>query len=196
MQKTMFAGALIAALLVGWLAHGSFAEEEAKPDDAAIDAMLGVHEPGPNQALLAQLVGTWDVEVKILNTGGQAVTSKATSVNEMLFDGRYLKATYEGDFLGRPFHGMGLFAHDNQKGAFQSMWIDSTSSGIYKAEGSLGEDGKTVTLRGAWESPDGPLTSRDVMRIESKDRYVMQGFVETPDGPIQNVELTYTRRAD
>ena len=74
------------------------------------------------------------------------------------------------------------------------MWIDSASSGIYKAEGSLADDGKTVTLHGAWEGPSGPIASKDVLRIESMDRYVMQGFMETPGGLVPTAELTYTRR--
>ncbi|MDJ0974078.1 MAG: DUF1579 domain-containing protein [Planctomycetota bacterium] len=195
MRRAMFPGVLILALAVGWFGHAAIAEEEPKDDADSMEAMSAVHKPGPNQALLARLAGDWDVKVKMFGADGKVRESNASATNKMLFGGRYLMMNYRGDFGGMPFDGIGIMAHDNRKKAFQNMWIDSGSSGIYMAEGSISKDGTVVTFRGEWQGHAGPIKSKDVLHFKGKDLYVFEGFMETPDGPVQNVELTYVRRA-
>lgn len=195
MQNVLTAAGIVFALAIGWVGHAAFAEEEPKPAQDPMEAMFGIHKPGPNQALLSRLAGEWDVKVRMFGSGGEPMESTASATNQMVLDGRYLMMDYKGDFMGKPFNGIGILAHDNRKKAFQNLWIDSMSSGIYTAEGSISPDGKTVTFRGEWQGHEGPVKSKDVLHFKGKDLYVFEGFVETPNGPVQNVELTYTRRA-
>lgn len=154
--------------------------------------------PGAPHRLLAGLEGHWVTRTKAWMGGDQPpVEASGTCVQTMILGGRYLQQEYTGEMMGEPFSGINLIGFDNQKERFESIWIDTMSTGIYYFEGVIGDDGKTITQESSYDDPDkGPVTWRSVTRFVDDNtlEYVM--FLIPKDGPEEKMsEMTVTREA-
>ena len=65
-----------------------------------------------------------------MSSDANAETSRGTCKNVMVYGGRFLEQTYQGDFNGKPFEGKGVMGYDNIMKKFQGVWYDSIGTGI------------------------------------------------------------------
>ena len=72
--------------------------------------------PGAAHKALEPLVGNWTAEVKSWMTPGAPPTvSQATAKSTWVMNGRFVQQEFTGDFMGKPFRGVGLTGYDNTK---------------------------------------------------------------------------------
>jgi hypothetical protein len=140
---------LLAALACACLASQHALEGGDKKKD---DPFAGLPKPGPEHAMLAKLAGNWTADVKAWFEPGEPKESKGTLTRKMILDGRYLQESFEGEFFGSKFKGMGLTAYDSGKKKYVSVWIDNMATSIAISEGTYDATTKTYTYVGEEDS--------------------------------------------
>jgi hypothetical protein len=191
------------ALAVLVLSQSALAQKEAKeaggpPDMAermALYEKLGAVTE--NHRVLEALVGEWTTTSKMfMDPASPPEESSGTCSSTLLFDGRFVQGNHHGEFMGKPFHGIGTTGYDNAKQKYVGTWMDSMSTGIMTAEGTYDAAKKTFTFTGAMADPmtGGETSFRYTYNISNRDRIVFEWF-ETHEGKeMKSMELVYTRK--
>jgi quinol monooxygenase YgiN len=203
------AASLVAALATAW-AH---APESRPSNPSAAQKELpdwvrrGI--PGTGHAALEPLIGTWRVHKSISGTMGRSpdlppiISDDITTRREWVADGHYVEDTTEGTVEGKPYWRRGWLGYSNMDRRYEWVTIDSLNttmmrylgvpgsgekmpidmSGVFTDQGVVGE--KTVGK---------PVGMRTVIRIESKDRHVVELYFTPPGGKEQLADRSvYTR---
>ena len=152
---------------------------------------------GEQHKLLAKLEGNWTTKSRgWLDPDTPPRESVGTCEQKLILDGHYLRQEYAGDMMGVPFTGISLMGYNNHTKKYESIWIDSLSTAIYKFEGTAGRDGRTITQECSYDDPvRGPAVWRTVTRIKDDDTLEFEMFV-TPKGKKEEkmMEMTYSRK--
>jgi hypothetical protein len=186
---------LLLLFAVGGVFTGLAVSDEGEGDtDDMMQQLMALHRPGPAQAALEPLVGSWSVATKTWMGPGDPVESEGTAEHTWTMDGRVLRQSFEGTFAGMPFSGVGYLAHDNFKKEYQNVWMDSFSSGFGFHTGSANDDGTVFTLHGTWAGPMGTFDQRYVWTIVDENTLRMESFARQGEQEWKEMELTYTRR--
>ncbi len=157
--------------------------------------------PGEHHKHLDALVGKWENVVRWwMQPDAPAEESKGTSEIKWIFDGRYLEQTADMPPQGPdqpPFKGLGLYAYDNAKKQYVSIWLDNMGTGMMVAWGTCEQGGKVINMSGEYADPMSGQANRKfrtVTRMEDKDKFVYEMFSPGPDGKeFKMMEITYTR---
>lgn len=156
-----------------------------------------VGTPGPPHQELAKLEGSWITRSRSwVEPGKPPVESTGTCEQKLLLDGHYLQQVYTGDMMGKPFTGISILGYDNHTKKYQSIWIDSMSTGVYFFEGTASKDGRTITQESRYDDPvRGPSVWRTVTRIKDDDSQEFEMFL-TPKGKKEEkmMEMTIIRK--
>jgi hypothetical protein len=156
-----------------------------------------VGTPGEHHKVLAKLEGFWTTRTRgWMEPGKPPVESTGTCEQKMILDGHYLRQEYTGDMMGQPFTGINLLGYDNQSGKYESVWIDSMSTGIFYFVGPASADGKTITQECSYDDPvKGPSVWRSVTRIKEDNTLELEMFI-TPQGGKEEkmMEMTVARK--
>lgn len=148
-----------------------------------------------NHEKLKALAGQWETEVTCwMMDQDKPVTSKGSSDNKIIMDGRFIKEKFEGFFHGQPFYGLGLTGYDNTKGKFVSVWIDSTTTGIMQSEGVW--SGNTLTWNGEYLDPFTKETkkSKSVLTFINDKEHKFEMWDLDPQGKeFKAMEIKYTK---
>ncbi len=140
--------------------------------------------PGPEQAELKALEGTWDAVMKMAD--GSEV--KGVAEYKMICEGMWLQSDFKSDFGGVKFHGRGLDSYDATTKKWNSIWVDSMSGSPMTLSGT--KDGKKIVMTGEGPGPAGPAKYRTISIQESADLMTFQMFM----GDTELMTVTYTRR--
>lgn len=170
-------------------------QEEAQPDMAAMmEAWTEAGTPGEPHQKLARMAGDWDVAVTMYTMGPEPTTMEAEAHSEMILGGRFLRETFQGDFMGQPFTGWNLTGYDNVTGRYQAVWVDNMSTGIYHYTGSM--EGNTLTTTAEFQDPmsGDQVTSKNVIEMVSDDEIRMTAYEDRGSGWTKSMEITYTRK--
>ncbi len=167
-------------------------------DPAAMEKWQETMKTGPAHEFLTKaFVGEWDTEMKMwMDPKAEPMASKGKATVEPLFDGRYIRERFKGDFMGQAFEGEGTTGFDNNKKLFFSSWLDSMSTGMMTMKGSISPDGKTLTFVGEMDEPmSGEMGKaiKSVITIDSADRHRMEMYEILYGEPFKVMEITYTR---
>jgi len=193
--------AMIAFFLMPVLAAAatSSSQEVSDQDKKMMEMMMKYGTPGKNHDLLKKFVGDWDVEMKSWSmAGGEPMVTKATAVNKLIFDGRYIKSQFEGT-TGMKFMGLEIIGYDLYKNKYTTFWIDSMGTSFVLSSGSLDASGKVLTETGEW--PD-PMTEgkemqkfKNVTTFMEDGKYKFEMFMVMPDGKeFKSMEFLATRK--
>jgi Protein of unknown function (DUF1579) len=187
---------LLAGLACACLVSGRALEGGDKKQD---DPFANLPKPGPEHKMLAKLSGNWTAEVKAWFGPGEPKESKGTLARKMILDGRYLQETFDGEFFGTKFKGVGLIAYDTAKKKYVMAWIDNMATGISISEGSYDPKTKAYTYIGEEDGPEmGKMKTRDVLSIVSDDEERFEMFrtplKEKDAKEFKVVEITYARK--
>jgi hypothetical protein len=165
---------------------------------AGAQDMPPMPKPGPEHALLAHDVGTWDAVIEMAGPpGAPAMSSKGVEVNIVGCGGLCLITDFKGEFMpGVAFHGHGTTAYDPVTKKYVGSWTDSMSAGLAISEGTYDPVTKRISSTMSGRDQTGAMVkSRTVGESPNPDRRVMTMFATMPDGKeIQTMRITYTRR--
>ena len=153
--------------------------------------------PGEPHKVLAKLEGSWTTGSRgWMEPGTPPVESMGTCEQKLILEGHYLQQVYAGDMMGKPFTGINLLGYDNHTKKYESVWIDSMSTGIYYFRGTASADGRTITQECSYDDPiKGPSVWRSVTRIRDDNTLEYEMFI-TPTGGKEEkmMEMTAARK--
>ena len=151
--------------------------------------------PGEPHALLSKLAGTWNTEGTFwMNPNQEPISSPGTAVNKEILGGRYLETSYVGKFMGNDFKGQGLLGYDNVSGRYFSTWIDSMSTGLFRAKGRATGGNKIVfNSRTTCPMSGAKLNVREVITFIDKDHYSYESFNIDKGKRHKQMKILYTR---
>jgi hypothetical protein len=160
-------------------------------------AMIAYATPGDNHKILSKMSGTWAATVTFwMQPGAPAMTSTATSVNEMVMGGRYLQSKNTGNMMGQPFEGLGITGYDNAKKVYVASWIDNFGTGILMMTGVWDDAAKGIVFTGSEVDPvsgkDMPI--RQVMKMPDDNTQIMEMYSNMGGKEFKNMEIKYTRK--
>ena len=153
--------------------------------------------PGEPHKALAKLEGSWTTRSRgWMEPGKPPVESTGTCEQKLILDGHYLQQVYTGDMMGQPFTGINLLGYDNQSGKYESVWLDTMSTGIFYFVGSASADGRTITQECSYDDPiKGPSVWRSVTRIKDDNTLEFEMFIAPKGGKEEKMmEMTVNRK--
>lgn len=197
--------ALWTVLIAGFLAYASSwpppdGQQLSDQDKKMMEQMMKYGTPGKPHELLKNYIGDWDVEVKTWPRPGSAPTSsQATMKNQLILDGRYVAAHFEGMMAGMPSKGVEVIGYDLVKKRYTTFWIDSWSTSFVLTSGTLDMSGKVLTETG--QVPDVMTDGKTMQKIKNVTTFLEDGkykfemFMVQPDGKEwKGMELVCVRR--
>jgi hypothetical protein len=156
-----------------------------------------VGTPGEQHKLLAKLEGSWTTKTRSWSSpDAPPAESSGACERKLILNGHYLQEEYSGDMMGMPFTGISITGYNNHTKQYETIWIDSMSTGIFKFEGTASKDGKTVTQECRFDDPvRGPAVWRTVTRIKDADTVGFEMYL-TPRGKKEEkmMEMIYSRK--
>ena len=140
-------------------------------------AWMKAGTPGPQHQRFAQHAGNWTVEGSMwMAPDAPATAFKGKARLQVVMESRYEIQDFEGDFMGMPFHGMGVTAYNNATGKYEGSWWDSMSTMIMQMGGTEDAQG-TITLESEFADPFGErIRMRHVMRDDGPDHIAMEAY--------------------
>ncbi len=178
-----------------------FAQEQPKmsaEEKAQMDAMMKAGTPGDAHKKLSNMVGTWDATVKMypMQPGAPVQQSTGVAENKWVLGGRFVQETFNGNFMGMPFSGIGYTGYDNIKKQYIGTWMDNMSTSVMmSAGGPVGE--KTYEFSSTMDDPMSgkAMPVKEKMTVIDDDHHVMEMWAPAPDGKmVKMMEITYTRK--
>ena len=176
-------------------------DKPAKLDPKMQEMMKKIQEagtPGPAHKALDPLVGEWSAEVKLwMAPGAPPNITKGTAKSTWILGGWFVQQEFNGEFMGKPFRGIGMTGYDNMKKKYSSLWMDDVSTGMFTSEGKPDSGGKVITFEGTYACPEtGDLDrpSKQVVRIISRDKHVYEMYDPSKGDNFKTMEITYTRK--
>jgi len=185
-------------------------QDKAPPEPTGQDEMaemmqkwLALNAKGPEHERFAEMVGTWDTEMRMWKAPDTEPTvTPGKAVFRLILDGRYVEQKYTCAGFGQPgslpFEGLGIEGFDRFKKRYVSLWMDNTSTGIFISEGTYDEPSKTFTYYGKMDDPmtgQKDKVAKSVAREISKDKVVFEMYDTPPGGKeYMTMEITYTRK--
>lgn len=169
--------------------QGLSAEDQAK----MMEQWMKLNAPGEQHAEFKKTAGTWKTVEKHF-MGPEPMEGKGTSTMRPILGGRYLLQEYKSESPMGKFEGMGIYAYDNMRKEYVSIWIDNMSTGVFTTYGK--KKGDTVTYRGKQKMPDGTtMQHRLTIKEPNPDKIIMTMFGRMPKQKefSKHMQITYTR---
>ena len=167
---------------------------QASHQDSPTSALLHI---GPEHALLAHAVGTWDVHfTHWQEPGEQPKQATAVSSIESVYDGRFVREHFTSDHHGIHFAGTGTTGYDRLAKHYVSTWYDNAGTGIVMLLGTAMPNGKMITYRGTkmCATKHMPISLRHVLAWENPDRFSVVMHARDQGDERVVMELVYNRR--
>jgi len=189
------AGALLASLA---LADDNSASQKLDPKmEEMMKKAEAASTPGPAHKALEPLIGDWNAEVKMwMAPDAPPTITKGTAKCTWTLKERFVQQEFNGEFMGKPFRGIGFTGYDNIRQKYRSVWIDDMSTTIVTSEGDADAGGKVITLGGNYAcamTGEKNKATTQVYRILSSDKHVFEMY-DPAQGNSKTMEITYTRK--
>jgi hypothetical protein len=198
-QKNYGCLAVMVVTLVIGLALAS--DKSGKPDpqtEEMMKKMEAAGTPGAAHKALEPLVGNWNAEVKMwMAPDAPPTVTKATAKSTWAMNGRFVQQEFNGEFMGKPFHGLSFTGYDNTKKEYNNVWIDDMNTAMHVMEGKGAEGGKVITMEGKYDCPltgEKDKASKQVYRIISRDKHIFEMHDPAKGANSKTMEITYMRK--
>jgi len=200
----MFICAVLA--VAGTFLAGSAVSADKKDKQAAMDPKMEemmkkceeAGTPGAAHKALEALVGNWQTEAKCWMPGSDTPNvSKGNEKSDWILGGRYVQGEFKGEFMGKPFHGIGTTGYDNVKQKYTSVWVDDMSTAMFVSEGTADSSGKVFTFEGSASCPmtgEKEKAMKHIIRIISKDKHIFEMHDPSLGEKSKTMEIVYTRK--
>lgn len=175
-------------------------QEMSAQDKKMMEQMQKYGTPGKEHELLKRYAGDWDVEITMYPMSmGQPQKSKGTMKGQIIFDGRYVKCSFQGDMGGMAAQGLEVIGYDLFKKMYTTFWIDSWSTSFMVTTGKLDMSGNVLTETAT--TPDPMTDGKTMQKVKNVTTFMGDGkfkfemFMVMPDGKdMKGMELVYTRK--
>lgn len=155
-------------------------------------------KPGTEHAKLQPLEGSWTYTAKFwMDPSKPPVETKGTIERKWALGNRFLEERVTGtDFEGKPgFEGFGLIGYDNAQKKYTYTWACSMGTGTSQGLGvSNAKNSLTFETEAYCPIQKKTIHGRDEIRIESKDKVVMEAYHELDGKEVKAMELVATRK--
>ena len=162
-----------------------------------MELSLKYGQPGPQHAVFALLSGRFHAEFNLMvSKNGPSIVANGSAVNDLLYDGRYLRSELSVEVMGQPYKCTLTLGFDNIRARYVATQIDTRSTMILASEGSADAAGKIITM--TVQRPN-PITGKlDPMKtattLVDADRYTYEAFETAPGGnEFRSFWINYTR---
>jgi len=195
---TALALALFAGSFV--MAQETPAKDEAACADGMTPEMMAkwaeMATPAENHKALDSMIGTWSASTKWWAAPGtEPMTSTGTCTNSWVLGGRWVRTDFKGEMMGQPFDGIGYMGYDNFKKKYVSTWMDSMSTAVMIAEGTMKDGVCTLTAEFDDFITGKKSSIREVFKVIDNDHHVMEMYGPAPDGTeYLMMVIKYTRQ--
>lgn len=173
-------------------------QQKVKQDTQAMaEAYARMAATGPQHQLLAKLEGNWVTKSKAWMAPDQPPEeSTGSSVNKMMYGGRFLRMEYTDTMEGKPVAGMVILGFDGITKKYICASLGSMSTAIFFYEGPDSPDGKTITQEGHYDDPVmGSMTYRAVTKIVDDNTFTFEMYgIDKGGKETKMLESTYTRK--
>lgn len=187
----LLVGALGASFAVG---HAVAQDEGAADMEAMKAAWEELGKPGPEHAEMKSLVGDWTSTMKEFQPDGSTKESSGTVTYSMVMNDLILRQDFTGQAGGVEFQGVGYMAFNKATGKYESVWMDSMSSGMAWMDGQALEKANAWEYKGHWFAPGGmKVHARLVLERLGEDRQSMEYFMDMGQGEMKSMEILYER---
>jgi hypothetical protein len=162
---------------------------------AMMEAMQKAGTPGDAHKKLSPMVGSFDTKVTMFMPGMPPMQSNGTSVNKWILDGRFIQQSFDGDFMGMPFHGLGFTGYDNTKQKYVGVWMDNMGTAMMTSTGTA--SGKSMKFTSVMENvmTGKPETITETVTVVDDDHHTMEMWGPGMDGKVaKQMEITYSRK--
>lgn len=196
---SVMARAVACMVVASTLAQGKERARSSALDADAVAAMRQkINTPSRAHRKLDVFVGSWAGRMSLwMDPALPPTISEGTLEQKWTLEGRFLQQTYQGEFMGRPFTGVGYIGYDNYLKKYLSTWMDSAGTTIYTRMGEFDEAGKALTLTGEVDDyVRGKIIQvRERMVVLGPAEFVFEAWEPGPDGKDSKVmEVRYTRK--
>lgn len=207
MKRRIAVTVLIAAVMLILATGMALAQDKTKPGEAPLmtaeeqammERMMKLAQPGPQHALLAKTAGKWTYSSTMygLDPSAPPTKSSGTSEREMILGGRYLMEKDKGDFNGMPFEGIGITGYDNAQQKYINYWIDNFGTMMMTGLGTADPTGKVITIVSTYDDPmtgQKNVTMRQALTIKSDDEMVFELYGNQHGKESKMVEMVLKR---
>lgn len=186
------------------------ASQQPGPEQARamMEKWMKLAQPGEHHKFLDQLVGQWDLKIRMFWGGPQAPAMEATGTSKVrsILGGRFLLEEVRGDMpmpamdgstKKTTFEGLQLYGYDNYKKLYTTVWLDDTGTQIVTMTGTRVPGSSTIRLYGEMDEPMLDIHERmtkSVIRIEGPDRVVLEMYDLAVSDDYKVMEVVYTRK--
>lgn len=186
------------ALTLSMLAGRSVAEDIPASPEELVKVIAEAGKPGPEHAKLQPLAGNWTYTGKFwMEPGKPPIETKGTIDRKWILGGRFLEEKVAGTgFDGKPgFEGFGMLGYDNVQKKFTANWVCSMGTGTSTGEG-VAEPSDSFTFQTTCSCPVMKKTvhGREQIRIESKDKIVMESYMNLDGKETKMMEIVALRK--
>ncbi len=179
------------------LATAGAALAQGGQNDADMQKMMEMTQPGPEHKMLTRMVGKWNAVGKMwMDPSAPPVESQGTMEYTATLDGRYFQGTYLGNWMGMPFEGRSVDGFDRYAKEYFSYWYDNMGTGMMAMRGTASADGKVVTMKGtAFDPMVGAEASFKTVTTWVDDNTIKYEMFSLKGGKeIKSMEMVYTRK--
>jgi hypothetical protein len=162
------------------------------------EAWAAYGSPGPEHAVLARRVGSWEVTVRSWPApDAPPRESKGRSEWQALLGGLFFEERFEISSPAGTYTARGIAGFDKIRKRYVATWIDDSGTAILHSEGSADASGKVLTF--ASDSPD-PVsgTMRTIRTVETEvdaGTWTMEAYRADATGQeFRSAVFTYRRR--
>ena len=163
--------------------------------------MMNAATPGLPHKIFESFVGNWNYTSKWWDSAdGKPQMSSGESQIKMILGGRFIQHNTHGKSMGMPFNGMGLTGYNNLTAKYETLWLDTMSTGMMRGEGTFDESTQTLTDSGEFSCPlsvNHKATYRaEWKKIDSTHMvYSMYGHgIDGKAAEFKEMELSFTKR--
>lgn len=189
----------VVALAVGstfGLAWSDDAKSLPSPD-SVLRALAEAGKPGAEHKKLQPFVGDWNVTLKLWTDPSQPPAElKGTAERKWILGGRFVQETFNGEFDGKPFEGMGVLGYDSAQKKFTIARFCGLASAASSTLANSDESGKTFNCATEECCPlsGEKIKGRDEIIIESSDRIVTNIFKTIDGKEVKVMEIVNVRK--
>jgi hypothetical protein len=166
--------------------------------DTTEAARAAYGSPGPEHAVLARRVGSWEVTVRSWSAPGATPReSKGTSQWRALLGGRFFEERFEIPSPDGGYSAIGVAGFDKIRKRYVSTWIDDSGTAILHSIGGADPTGRVLTFASDYPDPvHGAVTTIRTVETEVDERtWTMEAYRPDAAGKeYRSAVFTYRRR--
>ncbi|MBN2022584.1 MAG: DUF1579 domain-containing protein [Pirellulales bacterium] len=175
-------GAAALLVVLGVMHSLAWADKlEKETPEEQLKAVAKAAQPGEEHAKLKPLAGRWTYTCKLwMDPSKPPMESEGTIERNWVLGGRFLEERFAGTGVAgqSDFEGVGLVGYDSGRKKYTCSFACNMGTGICTGLGDADSEGKVFTFQSEAYCPVAQkvVQSRDVVRIESEDRVVMESY--------------------